>query len=473
MNNFIKTIDFSNKKVLVIGDVMLDIYYKGGVERISPEAPVPVVRVENVIYTIGGAGNVCNNIVNLNGVSYLVGFTGQDENNDILRKRLTEAKIDFHLVKSDRPTITKMRIVGDHQQIVRVDFEDKAPEYSKGEYEELKQNIIKLIEKSDIIVISDYKKGVCTDDVCKFIIQQSNNKNKKVIVDPKGKDWNKYQNAYFITPNLKELREISNVDILNENNEIEKYGFEILKKYNINNLLVTRSEKGMSLISNKETQHIPSIAKEVFDVSGAGDTVVATLSLALTNGFNKYEAIKLANSAAGVVVGKLGTVPITLDELEETIFSNDNKKILPISKLVAKIKILKEKNYKIVFTNGCFDIIHRGHITYLNKAKQLGNILVLGLNSDNSVKRLKGNERPINNQNDRAEVLSSFHFIDYIVIFEEDTPYEILREIKPDILVKGGDYKKDEVIGREFAGETILIDFVDGYSTTSMINKMK
>lgn len=465
-------IDFSNIKALVIGDIMLDVYYKGNVDRISPEAPVPVVRVNSVSYSLGGAANVCNNIANLGAKATLIGFTGNDDHESKISTLLEKSGIDAKLIKTASPTITKMRILGEHQQIVRVDFEDKNPNYQENDYSLLQQYILPELKDANIVIISDYKKGVVKESICKRIIEESKKLNKIVIVDPKGNNWEKYAGATYITPNLKELKDISNTDIKNENDDVVKSGSNIVGKFDLDNLLVTRSEKGMSLINKNETFHIPTNAKEVYDVSGAGDTVIATLSLGLASGMSNYEAIKLANTAAGIVVGKLGTVPITKDELEDTINYYENEKILPLNKLLSKLKSLKEKNHKIVFTNGCFDILHKGHINYMLKAKQLGDILIIGLNSDSSVKRLKGKTRPINNQDDRAILLSALGFVDFVVLFEEDTPFNLIREIRPDILVKGGDYKAEDVVGREFAGETVIIDFVDGYSTTNTLKKM-
>ena len=465
--------DFSKISVLVVGDVMLEVYYKGAVERISPEAPVPIVRVENVKHNIGGAGNVCNNIVNLGGNTYLLGFVGDDDNYKKLSSLLTESKINNFLVETIRPTVTKMRVLGEHQQIVRVDFEDKIANYSTKDYELLKKNIEDTIDKVDIVVISDYKKGVCSSELCKHLISVAKSKDKKVIVDPKGTSWNKYIGAYFVTPNLKELKDISGKEFFNENDSIVKTGLEVLDKFDFENLLVTRSEKGMSLINKKEIYHLPANAKEVYDVSGAGDTVIATLALSIARGIDKYESIKLANTAGGIVVGKLGTVPVTKTEIEESFYIQDNHKLISLDKLLIKLKDLKEKNNRIVFTNGCFDIIHKGHISYMVKAKQLGDILIIGLNSDSSVKILKGESRPINNQFDRAEILAAFNFVDYVVFFEEETPYNLIKAVAPDVLVKGGDYKVEDIVGREFAKEVAVIDFVDGYSTTNTIKRMK
>jgi len=275
--------------------------------------------------------------------------------------------------------------------------------------------------------------------------------------------------ASIITPNVKELSSVLGIDIRNEDIEIEKYGKLVRTKYKLKYLLITRSNKGMTLIERNKITHFSTEAKDVYDVSGAGDTVVAVLSACFSIGFNIIESIKIANIAAGIVVSKSGTMPITIEELNNTLYLNEHHKIKNKNKLIKKLK--EYKNKKIIFTNGCFDLLHRGHIEYLRKAKELGDILIVGLNSDNSVKKLKGKSRPITNQNDRAEILSSLEFIDFVVIFNEETPYNLIKSIKPDVLVKGGDYKVQNIVGREFAKKTHIIDFVNGYSTTGIIKK--
>ncbi len=465
-------LDFSNASVLVLGDLMLDKYYFGNVNRISPEAPVPVVKVNREEYTLGGAGNVVNNIINLKAKAYIIGAIGKDSNKSVIKQLLDEKQVNYHLLERNLPTITKIRVVGEHQQIVRIDFEEIKPLEQK-ELERVKQYILSLINKVDCLVISDYGKGMVTFELSQFVINQAKEKNLPVIVDPKGNDWSKYKGATIITPNLKELSDLLKIEIKNKDNDIEKYGQEVREKYDLTYLLVTRSEKGMSLMTENKVYHIRSEAKEVYDVSGAGDTVVATLATAISARINILDAVKIANTAAGIVVGKIGTTPITLDELNNALKGYRNRKLRHLQDLIVEIAMLREKGKKIVFTNGCFDILHRGHIEYLKKAKELGDVLIVGLNSDDSVKRIKGKDRPINKQEDRAELLASLEFVDYVVIFDEDTPYNLIKEIKPDVLVKGGDYKLEEIVGKEFAKKTITLPFIEGYSTTSIIEKMK
>jgi len=463
----------STKKILIIGDVILDVYHFGRVDRVSPEAPVPVVQVTRSINRLGGAGNVANNISSLGKEAVLLGYLGKDYNNQHVKELLKNSHIDYNLVDTQHPTITKMRVVSGVQQIVRVDFEEI---YTINDEVERNQRtfIDKNIDAYDTIILSDYGKGAITNKLSEYIIDKANKHNKVIIVDPKGTDWEKYRNATMITPNVKELGDVVGYKIANEDDSIVRVGREVLKKYDIKYLLVTRSEKGMTFFDTDTIHHIRTHATEVFDVSGAGDTVVATLATAISSGYEWIEAVKLANKAAGIVVSKIGTEPITYKELENTIYEfKEDKKLVSQETIESLSASLHEDGRKIVFTNGCFDIIHKGHIKYLQAAKKLGDILIVGLNSDSSIKRLKGPERPIKAEDERALILCSLEFIDYVVIFDEDTPFLTIKKIHPDILVKGGDYKVENVIGKEFAKETILIPFVDGYSTTSTINKMK
>lgn len=466
-------LDFRKSRVLIIGDVMLDVYYTGSVKRISPEAPVPIVKIDNIKYKIGGASNVANNIISLNGNCHIIGLVGKDQNASILKSLLDNQNISSNLIEIEVPTITKVRIIGGHQQIVRADFEEDKVFLNNEIITKLKNLIRRNIEEVDIIVISDYDKGLLTSDLTKFIISEANNLKIPTIIDPKGKEWSKYSNATYITPNVKELNDVTDKEIQNEDQVIYNSALEILKKYNFTGIMVTRSEKGVSFIEDNNFISSNIKTKEVFDVSGAGDTVAATFALAISKNINIREAVKLANLAGNIVVSKFGTAPILIEELMDAYHFADESKILQLNDLLFKLRLLKNQNKKIIFTNGCFDILHAGHISYLKKAKELGDILVLGLNSDKSIKLLKGDSRPINSEIDRAKLLESLEIIDYIIIFSEETPYNILKEIKPDVLVKGGDYKEEEIIGREFSKKTVIVDFINGYSTTTIINKIK
>jgi D-beta-D-heptose 7-phosphate kinase/D-beta-D-heptose 1-phosphate adenosyltransferase len=329
------------------------------------------------------------------------------------------------------------------------------------------------VKDADTIIISDYGKGVISPKVSQLVISTANQMGKATIVDPKGSDWSKYQNATIVTPNVKELAEVANRRVNNSDYEIISAGQEVRARYGLKYLVVTRSEKGVTILSEEGVTHIATKAKEVYDVSGAGDTVVATMACALAVGASIQNAVDIANAAAGVVVSKVGTVPITMDDLLHYLHAKREDSAIPLDRLVMLIDGYKKRGKRIVFTNGCFDILHRGHVDYLRKAKSLGDILVLGLNSDSSVKRLKGESRPINNEEDRAFVLAALDSVDYVVIFDEDTPKELLSHIKPDLLVKGGDYTPETVIGKEYAKEVAIIDFVDGYSTTRTIERMR
>ncbi len=470
-----KNLNFKEVSVMVIGDIMLDVYHYGKVDRISPEAPVPVISVSKTKNQPGGAANVANNISGLMGRVFLFGYAGKDENAGILERLLKAANINFFFERFSNPTITKTRIIGQHQQMVRLDFEEKIAANEQEKIEKnLLERLVKFLQKNtiDVIVLSDYNKGVCTKQVCRRIVGIGRERNIPVVVDPKGLDWEKYRGTDFITPNLKELSEISGHRIENKDRSVEDAASGIREKYSIGNMLITRSEKGMTMISDKKTFHVHTEAKEVFDVSGAGDTVVGVLSLALGKGLGIFDSVCLANRAAGIVVAKLGTAFVEPEELEKSYSLKKGLKELPGEDLDRTILNLKRNKKRIVFTNGCFDIIHKGHVEILRKAKELGDVLIVGLNSDSSVRKIKGPDRPVNNQNDRMHVLSGIGYTDYIVIFNEDTPYELIKKIQPQFLVKGGDYKKEEIVGKEFAENIVVIDYIEGYSTSRVIKKM-
>lgn len=461
------------KRILIIGDILVDKYYVGDVKRISPEAPVPVVRINNTYSVLGGAANVARNLIGIECNPVVLGLIGNDENGMLIKRMFEDIKAECVLFPTLETTITKIRILGNNQQIARLDFEKEFHYISRHEEMLLTQAMEKHVPEVDVVVVSDYGKGVCNESICKNAIQLSSQYHKPVIIDPKGVDWHKYENATIVTPNLKELSEIYGRDIENMDDPINMTGRFILNKYNIQSLLVTRSEKGMSFIDQEMSVHIPTVAKEVFDVSGAGDTVVATLAAALAADFSLHDAITLSNKAAGVVVGKIGTAPILYRELEADIRKRkDNKKIISADDVTQIVKRLKGTQAKIVFTNGCFDILHPGHISCLQQAKELGDVLIVGVNSDDSVKRLKGSSRPVNDEFSRMIVLSALECVDYVVSFADDTPLELIKTICPDVLVKGGDYAIDDVVGREFAGEVVIIPLVEGFSTTSIIDKL-
>ncbi len=461
-------------RVLVVGDLMLDTYHIGGVKRISPEAPVPVVQVKRSYSVLGGAANVARNLIGLGATPQVVGVVGDDVNGEVISSMFAELNIDCFLTTSDAPTITKMRVIGNDQQVVRIDFEQDNATLDKQVEATLIAQIEKRIAHCDIVVISDYGKGLCSEELCHAVIESARLNGKAVVVDPKGTQWFKYRNATIVTPNIKELSEVFGAELRNEDAPLAQAATATIERYDLISLLVTRSEKGLSYVSSDENIVIPTEAREVFDVSGAGDTVVATLAAAMGAGLSISDSIYLANKAAGVVVGKMGTSPILFHELRAEISQRrlGGDKIVSRENLDELLQLLREQHSSIVFTNGCFDILHRGHVTYLERAKALGDTLILGLNSDSSVRRLKGEDRPINDELSRATVMAALSSVDYVVIFDEDTPLELLKAIRPDTLVKGGDYAIEQIVGREYAAQTTTIPFVDGFSTTNVISKL-
>jgi D-beta-D-heptose 7-phosphate kinase/D-beta-D-heptose 1-phosphate adenosyltransferase len=460
---------FKAPKVCVIGDLMIDEYIFGSCNRISPEAPVQILNVDTTQYRLGGAGNVVNNLLSLHCNVTLISVVGNDENKKILENLLNKQKLNYTLFSQEsRVTTKKTRLMASNQQIMRFDHETSLPltnEFEKKVIDSIKEQI----EDFDIVLLSDYNKGVLTHHVCQSIITLAAEHDKPVLIDPKSKDFSKYKNATLLTPNKFEASDALHFNIAND---IQTALLTLKNTFNITYPLITLSEDGIAILQNDTVEIIRTAAKEVYDVTGAGDTVIAALAFALHNGYSLKEAAEFANSAAAVVVAKVGSATASLEEILKV--QNDIYKDKIESKIVTLDELLKilPENKKIVFTNGCFDILHPGHASYLNKAKKLGDILIVGLNSDESVRKLKGKNRPVNSQQDRAYMLAALHSTDYIVIFEQETPYELIKAIKPDILVKGADYKNKEVVGSDIAKEVVLIDFMDGKSTTDIIKKI-
>jgi len=462
--------------ILVIGDLMIDHYLWGTCNRISPEAPVQVVNIEKESTVLGGAGNVINNLVTLGSHVEVISVVGDDSVANELRELLEKIKVSSKnlIIEQNRKTSKKSRLIAANQQVLRYDIESNESISIKS-----CQSIIEILEKNintfDALILSDYNKGVLTKQLTSNIINLANKHKVKVLADPKGKDFSKYKGAYTLTPNKKEATEATNIDIKDEQTLIK--ALETLKKdCKLEVSLITLSEQGIAIFDDTLFTS-PTVAKEVFDVTGAGDTVIASIAFALSCGLDIKKAIYFANLAAGVVVGKLGSATASLDEIYEyessihkSSSSSHIKTFEEIEKLATKFH---KQGKKLVFTNGCFDILHVGHVKYLEEAKKFGDILILGLNSDNSVKRLKGETRPINTQDDRAYILASLESIDYVVIFEEETPYELIKLIRPNILVKGGDYEGKEVVGQDIADELKLVQFVDGKSTTNTIKRIQ
>ena len=477
--NLVKHQFFTSKKwCLVIGDFMLDQYIFGDVERISPEAPVPVIKKNKLLNRIGGAGNVALNLLGLGIKPILVGNIGNDNNGKILSSLLKEHNLSTKgLIKENRATTTKTRIMAGHHQIARIDEE----QISVSPSEISIKKIIKHINSDpSCIVISDYNKGFLSTSLLKKIIQQANRKKIPVIIDPKGKDIDKYEGATLITPNRKEAMELTGLTNFNEDllgTALKK----LSKKYKINSIVLTQGEDGISHITPRKIATYPAItSKQVYDVSGAGDTVIATLAACIIAKLDFADSFKLANLAAGIVISKLGTVPIKNQELLDEIEDNSNgqkNKIFTSNELLTKITNLRSKNKTIGFTNGCFDILHSGHVTYLEKAKSQVDYLILGLNSDSSIKTIKGENRPIVGEIDRARVLCALESIDAVVIFNEPTPLKLIKQIKPDTLIKGNDYTPKNVVGakeiKKWKGRLYLVPLLKGKSSSKIINKIK
>ncbi len=465
---------FSDVNVLVAGDVMLDRYWGGHTSRISPEAPVPVVRIADVEERPGGAGNVALNLAALGCHVHILGLIGNDEAGEKLREKLQAAKVNCHLRQlSGAPTITKLRVLSQHQQLLRLDFEEQAQAYEFGG---MHKEFVACLEGIDVVILSDYGKG--TLHCCSDLITEARARKIPVLVDPKGHQFSVYQGATLLTPNYKEFEMV--VGPCADEAEIIGKGRQALADNDIDALLITRGDKGMTLIQQgQEEITIPTQAREVFDVTGAGDTVIAVLAAALATGQTPAEAAALANLAAGIVVGKLGAATTNVVELHRTLHANNGiaRGIVSEEELQLIMRDARARGEKIVFTNGCFDILHMGHITYLEQAKSLGDRLVVAVNDDDSVRRLKGDERPLNALEPRMGLLSALKTVDWVVSFSEDTPERIICNLLPDILAKGGDYKPEELAGGDCVvkngGEIKILPFVAGHSTTSLVEKIK
>jgi D-beta-D-heptose 7-phosphate kinase/D-beta-D-heptose 1-phosphate adenosyltransferase len=470
---------WSRLRILVVGDVMLDKYVWGDVERISPEAPVPVVRGMHHTESPGGAANVAMNLAGLGVHTVLAGFAGADDSRTRLEELLQRAGIETRLLETPGlPTTSKTRIIAGHQQMLRLDVEP-AGRPAPPACQQLASELAKLAETVDAIVLSDYAKGVLTAPVCRQLIDAGRARKLPVLVDPKGRDFERYAGALTICPNLRELslafgKPPDDVQALFRETQarIATLGLEYMT--------VTMSERGIAVVRPDSVVAVPARARQVFDVSGAGDTVIATLGAALASKLSIETAAELANLAAGVVVGKVGTVPVQrhelLAELSAGLAVHAEQKILDRRQLSARVAAWKSNGDSIVFTNGCFDLLHVGHIALLEEARREGARLVVAINSDDSVRRLKGQSRPLIGQAERARILAAMAAVDAVTIFEEDTPLECIRELRPDVIVKGGDYTETQVVGhleaRAWNGRVKIVPTVKGFSTTSLIAKM-
>ena len=483
--------EFKKVKVLVIGDIMLDKFIYGSVNRISPEAPVPVFKYEYEKKMLGGAGNVVANLSSLGCQTTFLGIIGDDENGREIYSLLKKINVHSHFLRlSNYPTIIKTRIVSAGQQITRIDQEDILP-INENLIPKFKRLLFRAIKNVDVVLVSDYNKGLLVPKTTQIIVDICNKLGKKSVVDPKGSDYSKYIGATLVKPNLKEFSEATEkkYDPKSENflNEVSLGAEGLFEKYNIKNLVVTLSEYGMLYVSSSNVnaiEWIPTQAKEVYDVSGAGDTTLATLGAALGTNMCITDAMKLANLASSIVVGKLGTATVFSTELKDALSTQENpntewkqkKKIVTLSQAKDIVISLKAQGKKIGFTNGCFDCCHLGHIHSFMEAKKLCDVLFVALNSDTSVKRYKGSERPIQDEKTRAMVLASMEFIDYIIIFTEDNPLHIVDALRPDVIAKEG-YPIEKWIEGQFVqnygGKAVVLNRLEGYSTSNLVEKMK
>ena len=466
---------FENARVLVVGDLMLDRYWHGGTSRISPEAPVPVVHVNQNDERAGGACNVALNIATLGAQCTVMGLCGDDEAARTLENLLENVGVNPQFVRMpENATVTKLRVMSRHQQLMRLDFEDG---FIGQDLSRLEQAFAEQLQDHNIVVCSDYGKGSLRD--VKRLIELCNEKNIPVLVDPKGTDFEKYSGASLITPNLSEFEAV--VGVCESEEALVKKANTLSAEFNIEALLVTRSEHGMSLMQQDyDPVHIPTRAREVFDVTGAGDTVISTLAASLGAGVTLERAMVLSNLAAGVVVAKSGTASVSLRELENAIqesSSNTEHGILEEQDLYPLLDRCRTRGETIVMTNGCFDILHAGHVTYLEQASELGDRLLVAVNVDETVRRLKGEDRPVNKVENRMRMLAALRCVDWVVAFTEDEPTRLICDLAPDILVKGGDNDADKIPGgdcvREAGGQVMVLIYVDGISTTKIIESIK
>ncbi len=464
---------YDQAAVLVVGDVMLDRYWHGGTSRISPEAPVPVVKVEQIEDRPGGAANVALNIAALGAPAVLVGVTGADEAAGSLRDSLAAAGVQAHFQQiAAQPTIVKLRVLSRHQQLLRMDFEE--PFHTDAEA--LAADVERLLAGIRVLVLSDYGKGALQNH--QTLIQLARAKGIAVLADPKGKDFSIYRGASLITPNLSEFETI--VGHCRDEAELVAKGDALMRELELGALLVTRGEHGMTLLRPEQAPlHLPARAREVFDVTGAGDTVISTLAASLAAGEELPQAVALANLAAGIVVAKLGTAAISAPELRRAVQREEGSErgVVSLDQLLLALEDARAHGEKIVFTNGCFDILHAGHVSYLEQARAQGDRLVLAVNDDASVSRLKGPGRPINAVDRRMAVLAGLGAVDWVVSFSEDTPENLLRAVRPDVLVKGGDYGIEGVVGadivRAYGGEVRVLGLVENSSTTAIVEKIR
>jgi len=475
--------NFKNKRIIVVGDIMLDRYLIGTVSRISPEAPVPILKAVEERISLGGAANVANNLKSLGARVEIFGVVGRDADGEILLKQLNQSNLSPKniIIDPKRPTTTKTRLITKNQQVARIDKETE-----ENVSHSIHRRLITSIQRSinsrppDGMIISDYAKGLINREFCRELIALARSKGIFLAADPKGKEFTKYKGANVVTPNQSEAEEVCGFKI--DDDKSAKRALRLIaKKTSSNAVIVTRGRDGISYyVTDGEGGTIKSFAKEVYDVTGAGDTVVSVLTLSFLASNSWEDSVRIANQAAGIVVGKLGTAYVTQIELLENL---NNRKEKTVEKIISRkdlplvLSKLRKNVKKIAFTNGCFDLFHRGHLHLLKEAKKFGDILIVGINSDRSTRRLKGKERPFISQSDRARIIAELDCVDHVVIFDEDTPLELIKEIKPDVLIKGSDYTVDQIVGKDivesYGGKVQIVKLIVGYSTSMLVNKVK
>jgi len=465
-------------RILVVGDIMLDRYIWGDVDRVSPEAPVPVVRAVHRTDQPGGAANVAMNVTGLGAKATLLGFCGEDADRLRLEECLEKTGVDARMTcVATHPTTSKLRILGGRQQMLRLDVE-RTDDYPSEAYDALLASVESAIADAHAVILSDYAKGVLTEDVCQHVIQAARSRGIPVLVDPKQRSFVRYRGATTICPNLHELSTATGA-VAKELDAILTAGQDLIANLNLDYLTVTLSEKGIAVLRQDSHTISPAVARQVFDVSGAGDTVIATLALALASGLEIESAVPLANVAAGIVVSKVGTVPVQREELLTTLMPEielqAEEKVLTLDRLKGRVSAWRSAGQSVVFTNGCFDLLHIGHITLLEDARREGDRLIVAINSDASVSGLKGPSRPIVGEKERGRVLAALAAVDAVVVFDEPTPLKLIEAVRPDVIVKGGDYNEETVVGarevRSWGGRVKIVPTVEGFSTTRLIAK--
>jgi len=468
---------FGYPHVLVVGDLMLDKYVWGDVERVSPEAPVPVLLTGRRSEQPGGAANVAMNLAGLGARVTVMGFGGGDDDQYALEALLRDSGVKSVIVTCPgMPTTSKLRVLAGHQQLLRIDSEAK-PGNTDLAAENLLERVAMVLPEAAVIVLSDYAKGVVSERVCRTVIAEARRIGVPVVVDPKGQDFTRYRGATAICPNAKELAAAT--EPATDLNKLLSAGQAMVPVLDLEYMLVTLSEKGIAILRRDSRVHVPAAARQVYDVSGAGDTAVAVVAAALASGVAIETAARLANIAAGIVIGKVGTVPIQRGELlgalSEELQRGSEDKVLPPELLLAQVANWRSRGLQVVFTNGCFDLLHIGHITLLERARRMGDRLIVAVNGDRSVRRLKGFERPLVQECDRARILAALAVVDAVVVFDESTPLRLIEALRPNVLVKGGDYTEDEVVGaaevRGWGGRVELVPLVEGCSTTNLIER--